>query len=95
MKLKVTYADGETVQVNAGPRAQVALERQYGVGLGKAFDSEQIEYVYYLGWAALHFAGKEPKDFEGFLDRIADVEVESDDEADPTSAGQSPAPSAS
>lgn len=89
MKLKVTYEGGDVVEVNAGPRAQVALERQFGVGIGNAFDEKRMEYVFYLGWAALHFGGREQdKDFDDFLSRIEDVEAVDEDEPDPTPPAQ-------
>lgn len=81
MKLKVTYSDGQAVEINAGPRAQVALERNYGITLA---EGRAMEHLYYLAWAALHFAGQEPKDFDEFLGRIDDVDPVEESEPDPT-----------
>jgi hypothetical protein len=83
MKMKVHYKDerGE-VEVNVGPRAEVALERQYEIA---ASDATHNEHVYYLAWAALHFAGLEPSEFDAFLDSIEDVNpVEEEPEKGPT-----------
>jgi hypothetical protein len=69
VKLKVVYTDGREVEVVASPRAQVMTEKYLG-GYG---ESRQVEGGYYLAWASLHKAGKEPADYETWLDTIADV----------------------
>jgi hypothetical protein len=70
VKLKVTYIDEREMEVIASPRAQVMTE-QY---LGGFVDERKVQGGYYLAWASLHKAGKEPADFETWLDQIADVE---------------------
>jgi hypothetical protein len=86
-KLKVEYLDGRVVEINAGPRAHVAFERQFDISIT---EMDRAEHVYYLAWAALHFAGQEKdKDFEDFLDRIDEVEkVDGDEPVDPTPPDQ-------
>ena len=86
-KLKVTYVDGREEIVLVTPRAQVMTERQYsGINQNKG-----VEQAYYLAWQTLHSAGKEPADFDHFLDLIADAESVTDDGdgvEDPTGSGQ-------
>lgn len=69
-KLKVFYLDGREVEVIASPRAQVEAERALS-----GFKEEQKVYAsYYLAWLALNKSGKEPADFETWLDLIEDAE---------------------
>lgn len=70
VKLKVTYNDGREVEVIASPRAQVMTE-QY---LGGYVDERKVQGGYYLAWASLSKAGKEPAEYEAWLDQISDVE---------------------
>lgn len=89
-KLKVTYSDGREVQILASPRAQVETARHFKAQGG--FEGNQVEAGYRLAWASLHYAGKEPADFDAWLDLIADVDevplTQSDEMAtDPTPAG--------
>jgi hypothetical protein len=52
------------------------------------------EHVYYIIWASLKFAGKEPNDFEVFLDSVEEIEFDKSADApedlDPTVEAQSP-----
>lgn len=82
MKLKVSYTDGRTVEINAGPKAQVAFERKFDLPLTSL---ERVEHLYYVAHIALHFAGLEEKDFDDFLGRIDAVEQAAGaSEPDPT-----------
>lgn len=86
IKMKVTYNDGREVEVIASPRAQVMTEERTA-----GADDRWLLRHYYLAWASLHKAGKEPADFETFLDLIADAETVDPDKAeepDPTQLAQ-------
>lgn len=85
-KLKVTYADEHVVEILASPRAQVMTERQYG-GIS---DANKVEASYYLAWASLNKAGKEPSDFDQWLDQVADIEEVAAPEPRPTPLAQPP-----
>lgn len=82
-KVKVTYLDGTVKEALASPRAQVMTEQH------TSWAENPITATFYLGWAALHKAGKESQDFETWLDLIDDVE-EIEKKADPTPPAQSP-----
>lgn len=82
-KIKVTYLDGREDVVVATPRAQVMTERHFA-GLT---DSQAVQTSYYLAWASLHFGGKDPGDFEAWLDRISDCAPEPEKDPDPTLDG--------
>jgi hypothetical protein len=83
-KVKVTYQDGREETVKVLPRAQVMTEEYL-----KGFKVENaIAGTYYLGWAALHVAGKEPLDYETWLNKIDDVE-DVEELVDPTPEDQS------
>lgn len=88
-RLKVGYTDGREVEVIVRPKAMVEVERYYKVNLASEGD-RRLEHLYYLGWAALHYSGKESNDFEAFLNEVSEVEdITPDDEfADPTPAAQ-------
>jgi len=90
VKLKVTYLDGHEVVAVASPRAQVMTEEKFQ-GITDAFT---VRSGYYLAWASLHKAGKEPADYEAWLDLIAEVEQVGDERPDPTT-GTAPSPDVS
>lgn len=72
LKMKVTYLDEREVTVIVTPKAQVEVE-DYFKGTEGA-QSHRIKSHYRLAWSSLHYAGKEPADFDTFLAMIADVE---------------------
>lgn len=79
-KLKVTYLDGKVVEVLAPGRAQVLTEQHFkGVS-----DANAVQSGYFLAWASLRQAGKEPAEFEPWLDQVLDVEKLEDEDVDPT-----------
>jgi hypothetical protein len=86
-RLKVKYTDGTEVEILAGPRAQVDLERHYKMSIAEA---RNVEHVYYLAWTALHLAGKEPRAFEEWLDGLADVDNLGEVDANPTQSSPPP-----
>lgn len=80
VKMKVTYADGRAEVVLASPKAQVMTERHF-TGIN---ETQQVESSFFLAWASLHYAGREPAEFEVWLDKIQEVEVIGQDVVDPT-----------
>jgi hypothetical protein len=89
MKFDVTYQDGTVVQAIALPRDFVAFERQYGKSIAAFGDQTQMEWVFYLAWSPLHRSGREPGDFDSFLDKVEDVQPVQDEE---TPAAATPFP---
>jgi len=81
-KVKVTYLDGRSVESAVTPRAQIETERH----IGGSWQELSILASYYLAWVALNKAGKESRDFETWLDQIADVE---EVEAEPAQPAES------
>lgn len=58
------------------PRVQVAFEREFKIGLAKAFTNEQkVEHMYWLAWKCVHASGKSVKPFDNWLDTVKTVEV--------------------
>lgn len=75
MTLRVT-TDGRTRDVVVGPKVQVAFEREWRIGLPKAFGAEQkFEYVYWIAWKALELSGEVIKPFDGWLEQVENVEM--------------------
>jgi hypothetical protein len=95
-KLSVTYENGEKVDVTAGPRTQVAFEREHKVPLSDVitFDSDGVDddgkpnvtAVHFMSshmyWLAWH-ASKSPLGFDDWLDTVDEIEMDVD-AADPT-----------
>lgn len=95
MKVNVTYSDGRVVESTVSPRAEVEFERKFDTSINRAGANMHQQYYYFLAWAGLHFAGKEPADFDTFLGMIDDVENAKDDDEsgsdeDPTVPERSP-----
>lgn len=83
LNLTITDVEGDTQQVAVTPKAQVAFERHFNIGLGRAFEQEQrIEHLYRLGWEACKAAGIKVKPFDAWLDGIAAIEIEGGDPLD-------------
>ena len=70
-KMKVTYLDGTEVEINAGPRAEVELERKFNISAAKM---DRNEHFYFMAWAALKYSGQDPTEFDEFLEKIEDVD---------------------
>lgn len=69
-KFKVTYQDDHEEIVKVLPRAQVMTEEHFG-GLT---EDNSLSAGFYLGWAAVHVAGKTTLDFQTWLNSVEDVE---------------------
>ncbi len=90
LRVQVTYEDGKDIEVKVTPAAQVAFEREYGMGLPKASEDMRNEYLFYLAWKALQLSGHEPHGFDDFVASIDDVMVNGSDVSDPTESGPAP-----
>lgn len=98
VKLKVTYCDGRVVESIVSPKAEVDFERHFGTSVNKAGRDMHQQYYYYLAWAGLHYAGREPNDFDTFLgtiDEVENVEEGTGEEPGPTKAARQPETSSS
>lgn len=88
MTLRVVRKDGSSSDYSMTPKVVVLFERQFGKGVGRAFQEEQrAEHLYWLAWKSEHEAGKAVKPFDGWLDDIVDVQMIEDDAAPLTSEG--------
>jgi len=88
LNLRVTTTSGSS-DFTVGPKVQVAFEREFKVGLPKAFAADQkMEHLYWLAWKcasdAAKAGGPPVKPFDGWLDTVESVEVVGAD-ADPLS----------
>lgn len=70
LTLRVISQDGET-EVGVTPRISVEFERQFQTGIGRAFQDQRLEHIYWLAWRATGST----KDFENWLDTLHDVQV--------------------
>lgn len=75
LTLRVTH-DGDTNEYAVGPKVQVAFEREWKVGMPKAFASDQkVEHVYWLAWKAQQASGAVVKPFDGWIEGLEGVEI--------------------
>ena len=75
LTLRVVTADSER-DYRLTPAVVVAFERQFGLGIGKAFAAEQkAEHVYWLAWKCIQQSGSVVKPFEGWLESVVDVQM--------------------
>lgn len=78
MRLRVTFPEGRTEEATTSPGDYVRLERQYKIKASELTEPS-TEWLGYLTWTALRRQGVDAgDDFEGFLDRMVDLEVEDD-----------------
>jgi hypothetical protein len=75
LTLRVVTADSER-DYRLTPSVVVAFERQFGMGIGKAFSSEQkAEHLYWLAWKSEQQTGAVVKPFDSWLESVVDVEM--------------------
>lgn len=82
LPLVVVTTEGQRIPAKAGTRVQVAFERQFKVGLGKAIADQRVEYLYWLAWEALRRSAPDGgiPPFDTWLDGVEDVELEESDD---------------
>ena len=75
LTLRVTH-NGDTNEYTVGPKVQVAFEREWKVGMPKAFSADQkVEHIYWLAWKAQQASGAVVKPFDGWIDGLEAVEI--------------------
>lgn len=75
MTLRVV-TDSSSGEYQVGPKVQVAFEREWKVGLPKAFgDQQRLEHLYWIAWKAMEASGAIVKPFEAWLDTVQSVEM--------------------
>lgn len=75
LTLRVTTERGADEYV-VTPKVQVLFEREFKMGLPKAFTAEpRMEHVYWLGWRAMQAAGEVVKPFDEWLGSVRSVEM--------------------
>lgn len=84
MRMTVVHPDRE-VEVEAGPKQQVAFEKHHKKGIGAAFTSElRMSDIYWLAWkceqdhVAKHGGDPVPL-FDAWLDQIVDVRLDGEE----------------
>lgn len=76
-QLSVTKVDGTKHDYRIGAPHIVAFEREFGVGLGRAFSEDQkMEHVLWLAWTADKRQNKTGQTFDEFLDDVADIDLD-------------------
>jgi hypothetical protein len=75
LNLRVITQDGES-DVGVSPRISVEFERQFQTGIGRAFQEQRLEHIYWLAWKA---SGSK-QTFDNWLDKLVDVQMVESDE---------------
>lgn len=70
LNLRVITKDGEK-NVPVTPKVSVQFERQFQTGIGRAFQENKVEHIYWLAWQA----SGAPGDFDLWLDKLVDVQM--------------------
>ena len=70
LNLRVVTQDGER-NVPVTPKVSVEFERQFQTGIGRAFQENKVEHIYWLAWKA----SGAPDTFDVWLDRLVDVQM--------------------
>lgn len=77
--ITITFADGSTREVAAGPADFVAFEDKYGVS---AINFEipdpstfRVQWIYFVAWHSQHRSEPDVAEFDKWLGQITDVEV--------------------
>lgn len=97
MKFRITYTDGRVVETATRPKGIVAFERQYNVSFAdlenigaEGAKNPPLEWLWYLAWTGVHFAGQDTRPFDDFLNDIDGIEGINDE---PEPLPLDPAPS--
>lgn len=77
MILKVRYIGGVEKTYPLTARVEIEVERRFQLALAEC---THREHVYFAAWVA---AGRDPAEFEQFLDRVAHAEFADDEENEP------------
>lgn len=74
MQIAITYSDNRVETVSIAPGDLVRFERHFGMPASKlGGDNTGVEHVTFLAWASLTRNGLETRDFDTFLNDLADV----------------------
>jgi hypothetical protein len=86
LSIRIKLADGTENTYVLRPRIIVEFEQKFGKGFAKLLGDEQkLEYIYYLGWAALKANGHVLKPFGlDFLDTVESCEIITDPNSEST-----------
>lgn len=85
MRLTVEFTDGGSVDAAVTPRVEVEWEKHFGKAFGATFAAgpKRTEW-YYLAWLAVkHTTDAVVKPFEGFIDTLVSVTVNSEADSGP------------
>lgn len=75
-RLVITYNDGTTCTVVATLGDLTRMSQKFGAGWNKAVEDDPLPYATYLAWlASRHGDQPQPRDFDGFLDDLAALEL--------------------
>lgn len=75
--LSVTKNDGTIHNYRIGAPHIVAFEREFGMGLGRAFSEDQkMEHVLWLAWTADKRQNQSAQSFDEYLDQVANIDID-------------------
>lgn len=77
MRLRVTVSEGDSYDLNIGPKAIVEVERHFKKSMAQLFSAENASYeaLCYVAWRGSQLAGKVVKPFDEWLNDIDGIEA--------------------
>jgi len=93
VSLQIEIPD-ETYTIPVTARGAVNFERQFKMGITKAFaDQQKIEHLYWLGWEQTRLSGRVVKPFDSWLDQVIKVQFVFEGESAPLEDSTTPSSS--
>ena len=91
--LEIRYEDRADVdEVRADQRDMAKFEQKHRMGSGRGIDEMTVQFLRYIGWAALRRLGRVETPFDDWEKNVTSVdeadEDEEGEEADPTNPAQ-------
>lgn len=88
LNLHVGFDDGSGVEVVASMPDFIAFERKYDKPVQAFADEARIEYMCYLAWHSLQRKGVTDKEFDPWLEAVAELTVGSEEDVVPLENSQ-------
>lgn len=88
IKIDVKHVDGSGTDVDASVPDFIAFERKFDKPVASFASEPRIEYMCFLAWHAAKRQGKTQQEFDPWLDTVAELAIDSEDEIAPLESSQ-------
>jgi hypothetical protein len=79
--LKISFADGSTVDAVAGAADFIAFESKFDKSVQSFTTDVRLTYLFFLAWHSLKRVGQTKKDFDQWVEDVAGIEGVDDPKA--------------